>query len=140
MTTVKEAAESNAEVKFKICYLEETKLGKKETPALKIAMKCTLEDDTELEGWLSHVIWGTSSAAYFAQEFLASLDKENTVYFENGEWHYSQETLKFSAGYAKISLNPGGYPVVEEWIENGLEKKKPIKQESTIIVDDDLPF
>jgi hypothetical protein len=145
MRTVKEAAEANEIIHFKIMFFTEAVLGAKGTPAFKVGMRCTDLSGEELEGWLSTVVWGSQKSEYFTQKFLDSLSKETSISFDGDIWTYDEKTLKFSEGRCKLQLNAAGWPDITEWfkhprIEEQQKEDNSSSKDSKDLIDNDIPF
>ena len=77
--TVKDAAEKEETVAYKVCILKEKLVGKKGTPGLEIVMKCKDSRGLELDNWLSHMLWGTESGQHYTKQFLNSINVDTDV-------------------------------------------------------------
>ena len=141
MKTIKEAAQANETIEFKVLFFKELVLGKKATPAFKIGMKCTDSKGEELDGWLTTTIWGSTKSEYFSQKFLESLDIKTSILFDGDVWSYNENDLKYSKGKCKIKLNAAGYPEPLEWIKASrtqvLESPPPVTNSFN---EEDIPF
>lgn len=144
--SVKDAAENNETVEFRIGFIEETVLGKKNTPALKLGLKCRDKNGTELDNWLTPVLWGTEKSNYFNKFFTDSLNVQTIVSWDSGEWLVSEDVLKGATGECELSINDAGYPQVSKWIpqikvEPEIKKDKEEEQKEKIEkFDDEIPF
>ena len=140
LRTVKDAAEKEETVAYKVCILKEKLVGKKGTPGLEIVMKCKDSKGLELDKWLSHMLWGTENGQHYTKQFLNSINVETEVAFESDSWVYDENALKLAEGECSIRLNKNGYPCVNEWHPRPTEDQPQITEETEEIVEDDLPF
>ncbi len=139
--SVKDAAENNEIVEFRIGFVEETVLGKNNTPALKLGLKCKDKNKTELDKWLTPVLWGTKKSNFYTKMFCDSLNVDTLVSWDLDQWVYDETKLKGATGLCVISINNSGYPEVCKWIKkNNIKEKSQNNEKEIVEFDDDIPF